>query len=281
MLGTEREAELDGLAVRYRLAGDPADPPVVLLHGGGLDAATLSWRETIPALADDFAVYALDWPGYGGSDPPEETPTIRYYVSVLRRFLDALELDSVRLVGISMGGGAALGFALDFPERVERLVLVDSYGLGGSSPGGSLGAMFVRLPVFAGGIWDSMAHSRDLTELALRNLVANGNLTDELVDDAWTEVRRPNAGSAWTAFQRAEVGFDGLKTNYADRLAELAVPTLFVHGEADRLVPVSWAVSAGAEAPDAEVEVLENCGHLPPRERPEAFLASVEAFLAG
>lgn len=267
--------DCDGLHVRCLAAGD-GDSPVVLLHGGGLDSAELSWKHALPALGEAFRVVAPDWPGYGESDPPEDPATMAYYVSVLRRFLDALDVGSVRLAGISMGGGAALGFALDHPGRVERLALVDSYGLGGTVPGGRLASLFTRLPL-TDLTFDLLARSRWLTGLALRAVVAPGNATPELVSEAHAEVRR-HRGTAWTEFQRSEVGPRGLRTNYVDRLPDLTVPTLLVHGERDPLVPVSWAVRAGTLVSDAEVRVLPDCGHWPPRERPEAFASLVESF---
>ena len=275
--GEKRTADLDGLSVSYVVAGD--GPPVVLLHGGGLDSAAVSWKETIPTLAERFTVYAPDWPGYGESDPPDGPPSIRYYQRVLRRFLDALGLDSARVVGMSMGGGVALGFALDHPERVERLVVVDSYGLDGTVPGGPLGALFVRIPWLTEGVWTAMRPSRSLTATVLRNLVDSGNLTDDLVEDVLAELRRPNAGDAWERFQRNEVGFSGLKTNFRERLPELAVPALVVHGENDPLIPVAHAERVGTLAPNASVEVISRCGHWPPREKPETFVSLVGAFL--
>ena len=110
-------------------------------------------------------------------------------------------------------------------------------------------------------------------------VVARGNLTGELVDDALAELRRPRAGEAWADFQRNEVGFGGLKTDLTHDLPDLDVPALFVHGEDDPLVPVGWSVRAGTLAPDATVEVIEGCGHWVPRERPDEFVAVVREFL--
>lgn len=268
---------LGGLRVRYLVAGD--GPPVVLLHGGGWDSARLSWRETIPALAESFTVYALDWPGYGGSAPPERPPTTDSFVDVLDRFLDALDVDETSLVGISMGGGIALGFALECPDRVSKLALVDSYGLGGTVPGGALSALVVRIPGLASASERVIRRSRRLTALSVRGIVHRGNLTDELVDDVY-RLARGHDSRAWRAFQRDEVGFDGLRTNYLDQLPDLSVPTLLIHGENDRLVPSWWAVRAGALIPEATVRLLPRCGHWPPRERPTRFNELLTEFLA-
>ncbi|GAA0198004.1 alpha/beta fold hydrolase [Haladaptatus pallidirubidus] len=268
-------ADCDGVQVHYLSSGNPENPPVVLLHGGGLDSAGLSWKHAIPALTDDFRVIAPDLPGYGRSDDPDATVSMEYYVAVLEQFLDALSLDTTALVGISMGGGVALGFALENQDRVSRLVLVDSYGLGGEIPGGPLSYVFTRLGG-TGFAFSLLARSRWMTALALRSVVS-GKPDDELVSEAFAEVRR-HGGTAWEGFQRSEVEPSGLRTNYVGRLPDLTVPTLLIHGERDPIVPVSWAVRAGSLIPDAEVRIVPTCGHMPPREKPDEFQKIVQAF---
>jgi pimeloyl-ACP methyl ester carboxylesterase len=135
-----------GLRVCCLIAGARGSP-VLLLHGGGIDSAAFSYRHTIGALAGDHRVFAPDWPGYGESDKPDIDYTMSFYVGFLKKLMDSLGFERVSLVGISLGGGAALGFALDFPERVEKLVLVDSNGLGGDVPWGRLGYLLVHAPL--------------------------------------------------------------------------------------------------------------------------------------
>lgn len=274
-----RYVRAGGRRVRCLVAGE--GPPVVLLHGGGIDAAAVSWREAIPRLANDFTVYAPDWPGYGGSDEPETTPSTPYYHEVLVDLLDSLDLERVALVGISMGGGVALSVSLDHPERVSRLVLVDSLGLGGVVPGGYLGYLFTRIPYVSELTWALLRRSRRLWALSLRGIVADpGAITEDLLDDVAWAGRQPNAGRAFRTFQWTEVDRRGLATDFSDRFAELRMPTLLVHGESDPLVPVAWAVRAERQIPDAELCVLENCGHWPPREQPDRFVEAVGPFLA-
>lgn len=273
-----RDVELDGLHLRYLVAGDSADPAVVLLHGGGLDSASLSWRELIPALAKDFRVVALNFPGYGESGPPERTPTTDYYVRVLERFLPEIGVERPVLVGTSMGGGVAVGYTLEHAASVSALVAIDSYGLGGSVPGGVLGALFPRIPSLGDLSWRAIARSRTVAYFSVRAVVSYGNVSPGLVDEVFAEAKR-NDGDAWRRFQRAEVGVRGLKTNYVDRLPDVSVPSLFVHGEDDRLVPQSWSVRAGALVPDAEVRILPNCGHWPSREQPNRVNALIRLFV--
>lgn len=273
-----RDVELDGLRLRYLVAGDSDDPVIVLLHGGGLDSASLSWRAVVPALAEDFRVVAPDLPGYGESDPPERTPTTDYYVRVLERFLPEIGVENPVLVGTSMGGGIAVGYALGRPDGVSALVAIDSYGLGGSVPGGVLGAVFPRLPYLSDLSWRAVARSRTVAYFSVRAVVSYGNVSPTLVDEVFAEAKR-NDGRAWRRFQRAEMGLLGPNTNYVARLPDVSVPSLFVHGEDDRMVPQSWSVRAGSLVPDAEVRILPNCGHWPPREKPNRVNALIRLFV--
>jgi pimeloyl-ACP methyl ester carboxylesterase len=267
---------VDGVRISYLRGGE--GPPVVLLHGGGLDAATVSWRDVAPALIDEFTVFAPDWPGYGESDPAGGEVSTTRYVDVLGGFLDALGLERVTLAGVSLGGGVAIGYALGDPDRVERLVAVDSYGLGGEVPGGRLAAAFVRVRSLSRALWWVTRRSRRVTAIGVRAAVHPSNPVEELVEDCWRELRRPNATLAWQSFQRSEVRASGLATNYVERLPELELPALFVHGEADRFVPVAWATRAAQLAPEGELRVLAECGHWAPRERPEAVVEAIRAF---
>ncbi len=128
--------EVDGLRIHYLEAGE-GNEPVLLLHGGGYDSVSLSYKHSIGPISEHYRVFAPDWPGYGQSDKPEMQYSTEYYVGFLGRLMEALGLEKANLVGISMGGAISLGFALWSPHKVERLVLVDSHGLGGEVPGGA------------------------------------------------------------------------------------------------------------------------------------------------
>jgi len=270
-----------GRRLHYLRAGEDG-PAVVLLHGSGIDDAALSWRHALPALADRFHVYAPDWPGYGDSSDPDAEPDGAYYIEVLRSFLDAVPVDRPILVGLSMGGAAALGLTLAAPDRVRGLVLVDSYGLRDAVPGGT-GAYLLANTPFAGAVGRHLAAGAPGgSRRAIAPFVANPeDLDPAFVEAVDRRLSEPGAGSAFVAFQRAEFRPDGVRTHFEDRLREVAVPTLVIHGEADPLVPPAWARDAAAAIPGAELSVVEDCGHWPPRERPEAFLAALEPFLDG
>jgi pimeloyl-ACP methyl ester carboxylesterase len=273
-------ARIDGLRVRCLAAGTGRAPPVLLLHGGGFDAAAFSYRYAIEPLSRLRPVLAFDWPGYGGSDTPNLRCDLAYYARFLQRLMDSFGIERATLVGLSMGGGAALSFALCSPERVEKLVLVASYGLGKDIPHGRLGYFLVHAPLATDVAYALLRRSQRSLRWGLRRIVNDPRVvSDELVDEARRILDQPASGRAFSSFRKSEVGWSGLKTDLSDRLGEVAAPTLLVHGDRDRVVPVEWAIRAHERLLDSELRVLRGCGHWPPRECPNEFNRVVADFL--
>ncbi len=252
---------------------------VVLLHGGGVDSARLSWELLIPALAREHRVFAPDLPGYGESDHPQMDYTTESYIAFLERFLDALGLQRGSLAGISMGGAIALGFTLAHPERVEKLALLDSYGLQRAAAYHKLSYLFVRAPGVNALSW-ALMRNRPAIRYTLGALLKRpGAITPALVELAYREATRPGANRAWTAFQNSEMTWNGTRTCYLDRLGEIHTPTLILHGTKDSAVPPECARQAAARIPGARLEWIEGAGHWPQRDDPAGVERVLTAFL--
>lgn len=273
--------KVDGLRIHY-LTGGEEGSPVILLHGGGADSASLEWRLSIGPLSQHHRVFAPDWLGYGESDKPRIEYTNEYHVDFLGRIMDVLELEKASLAGISMGGGIALGFTLQSPQRVDRLILVDSHGLGGEIPWRVVSYLLVRLPLLMESIWMIEGWSRWMVRWSLRRIVYDPQvITEDLVDELYQVMKTPGVGRAFKSWQRSEIGWSGLRTDFLDRLHEIRVPTLILHGAEDRLVPVSWAKRAHTLIRGCELHVIPECGHFLPREKTDEFNRLVLEFLAG
>ena len=274
-------AEVGGLRIHYLASGEGNDAPVLLLHGGGYDSASLSYGSSIGPISQYHRTFAPDWPGYGKSDKPKTEYSTEYYVGFLGRFMDALGLERASLVGISLGGAISLGFALQSPGRVYRLVLVDSHGLGGEVPWRTVSWALVRLPLLNKALWTILGRSRRMVGWSLRAVFYDpGNVTVGLVDEVHRMMKESRASRAWRSWQRNEIRWDGLRTNFVARLHEVAVPTLILHGAEDRFVPVSWARRAHRLIKGSELQVLPRCGHWLPREKPDEFERVVSSFLS-
>jgi len=277
----ENSVTLDGLRVQYFTAGERGSP-VVLLHGGGTDSAMLSWREALPVLAEEHRVFAPNWPGYGKSQKfLDGGYSFGQMTTWLERLLAHWGLDCASLIGISMGGGGALAYTLPYPTRVERLVLVDSYGLARKAPSHRLSYLMVRMGGVMDWSWAMVRKNKKLARWSLQSIFADSrNITDELVEEVFEAVQNPSAQQAFAEFQRAELGWKELKTCFVDRMDEIRTPTLIIHGEKDGLVPLADAQEAARRISGARLEVIANAGHWPMREQPEVFNRLVKEFLA-
>jgi pimeloyl-ACP methyl ester carboxylesterase len=254
-------------------------PVLLLLHGLGCDHTT--WEPVIDALAKRYTVIAPDLLGHGRSAKPRADYSVGGYANAMRDLITVLGIDKVTVVGHSFGGGIAMQFAYQFPERTERLILVASGGLGPevspairaiTTPGfhqvmGLLTLPGVRHVGMAGLRALSGAplkHARDLDEVA--------NIYDSFKD--------PYARHAIQHVVRAVVDWRGQIVTMADRayLTE-AMPMCVVWGRDDRVIPVRHADNVGELAPLARVEVIPNAGHFPHKDHPHRFAKIVHEFI--
>lgn len=261
---------------------------VVLLHGGGVDSAELSWAPMGPALAKaGWRVLAPDAPGYGESPLPDWPSTQADLIRFVAEFVETLDVDRFVLGGLSMGGGMALGYGLAHPDRVAALLCCGSYGLTSRQWPGRWSVLLHKLT------WLSL-HSglmRIATNLTLRSerlmrmSMANvvrlpGSDTPELLATIAAEARRPNAGVAFGQWQRSEFTWSGLRHNYSDRFAGFDRPVLLVHGERDIGVRAADARRAADQFSDAELLVVPGAAHWVTRDAPAQVNAAVIDFLA-
>jgi pimeloyl-ACP methyl ester carboxylesterase len=205
-----------------------------------------------------------------------------FHIHFIKAFLDALGLEKVNLAGISMGGAIALGFALHYPGCLQKLVLVNSHGLGEKLPGIGLMYLFSRTPFLYESFRWLLQHSRRLTALGMRRLVySRETLNDEMIEDAWRTLKNSGMHATWKAFQLCEITPGKFRSHFGEQLKNVAVPTLIVHGREDKLIPLTHSEDAHRLIPNSELAVLHDCGHLTPREKPEEFNRILTGFLDG
>ncbi|HEY1134191.1 MAG TPA: alpha/beta fold hydrolase [Nocardioides sp.] len=273
-----RYVEVHGHRRAYTVAG--SGPALLLLHGLGCDHTT--WAPVVAALAQRYTVVAPDLLGHGRSAKPRADYSVGGYANGMRDLLTVLGIDKVTVVGHSFGGGVAMQFAYQYPERTERLVLVATGGLGPevtpliraiTTPGyhqavGALTLPGVRHALLAGmGLLSRVpsSHTRDLPEFAA----------------ILESFRDPRARAAIRHVVRHVVDWRGQVVTMADRayLTE-AMPMLVVWGSDDRVIPASHAANAAALAPRARVELVADSGHFPHKDHPERFVAILDDFVS-
>ena len=220
----------------------------------------------------------MDLPGHGDSDKPAaydyKMETMRDFLS---RFMDALDIDRPHIIGSSAGGILGLQMAFDYPDRVNRLVLVDSAGLGRNV---SIYIRLVTLPVI-GGILES-SHVGG-TRFMLYNVFYDKSfVSDGLLTELYRSRQMRGAKEAVVRCIRNGVSLLGIRKKflYLDKLKDLQAPLMVVWGAQDLIFPVTHAYAAAGAAPQILLNVFDQCGHWPHMERAEEFNAAVTGFLA-
>ncbi|MBD2097241.1 alpha/beta fold hydrolase [Trichocoleus sp. FACHB-591] len=250
-------------------------PTVILLHGIGSSVET--WTLNLEALAQQHRVYAIDLVGSGRSSKPDTSYSLANLVAFVKTLMDVLGIDRASFVGNSMGGGIALQFALTHPQQVERLVLVNSLGLGQEI---SLSLRLANLP-FADKLYQP---TRSGTALFLRQAVFDPSLiTDEWIDLFYEIMVLPGAKDTLFAQIRASVDWFGVRAEVyrpiRDRLNTMSLPVLVVWGKQDSILPVAHAQVAAQQLPYAQVHIFDACGHWSHLEQAEKFNDLVSRFL--
>ncbi|WP_183094246.1 alpha/beta fold hydrolase [Nocardioides stalactiti] len=259
-------------------------PALLLLHGLACDSTT--WNRVIPILAKKYTVIAPDLLGHGLSDKPRADYTLGGYANGMRDLLTILGIDKVTVVGHSFGGGVAMQFAYQFPERTQRVMLVSSGGLGPEvtpiikliqAPGWEQVMRVLTLP----GI-------RHVETAALRALSTYGGgglrkYTRDLdeaaaIVDSWADRR---TRFAIRHLVRAVIDWQGQIVTMSDRayLTE-TMPMAVVWGRDDQVIPVRHSSNVAALAPEASVRVLPDSGHFPHRDHPEEFARLLDEFVS-
>jgi pimeloyl-ACP methyl ester carboxylesterase len=266
-----RYEDLTGLRVRYVRRGH--GPAVVLLHG--LAASIYTWADVIPALASDHDVVAVDLPGFGGSDIPDDlSPSI--HPDTVIALMDRLGISRATLVGNSLGGAVAVVLAARHPERVRRLVLIDSAGFNLDPSRRPLILRLLRFGPVAAAL-DALPIRRRVVTAALRQVFyERARVTPEKVEEYLAPLARPGATEAIRSLlvRQTALGLPAL-------VAEVRVPTLIVWGRNDRWIPAADADRFASAIPAARKVVLEECGHVPQEERPAELVHLLEEFDPG
>ena len=273
-----RVIDLHGHPMTYRQLG--SGPPLLLLHG--ITSSSATWDAVLPALAARHTVVAPDMLGHGASAKPRADYSLGSFASGVRDLLLALGHERATVVGHSLGGGVAMQFSYQFPERVERLVLVSSGGLGREvhpmlRAAALPGADWV-LPAIArtGALGAGAATGRFLARIGIppsadAQGIAEGLATLEDADTC----------RAFLHTARSIIDLGGQRVHAGDKLhLAAAVPVLIVWGERDPMIPVAHAHAAHALLPHARLEIFERAGHFPFRDEPARFVALVDDFIA-
>ena len=257
-----------------------AGPVVLFIHG--ILGSQRQWSHLVDRMDEDHRVLVPDLFGHGESAKPLGDYSLSSHAATMRDLLDHLGIERVTLVGHSLGGGIAMQFYYLFPERVARLVLVDSGGLGrevnlilrsATLPGAAqVLSILASAPVLS----RAEALGRVASKVGWRPGADIGAIWRGFSSLGDRESRR-----AFLATTRAVIDIGGQSISAHDHLeGALPVPTLIVWGSKDRMIPVSHALSVQRALPDCHVELFEGAGHFPHLEDPDRFARVLREFIA-
>jgi pimeloyl-ACP methyl ester carboxylesterase len=272
-----RQLELHGHRVIYRIAG--SGPPVVLIHG--MVNSSRHWESVAVRLADAYTVIAPDLIGHGDSATPRGDYSLGAHAAGVRDLLAAIGFDRASVVGHSLGGGVAMQFFYQFPQRTERLVLISSGGLG---PEVSPLLRTAALPG-ASALLSIVAHGRLVDRLSdlgerLRARGSGKGVYLQAIARALRPLEEPGAREAFLQTLRSVIDARGQRVSARDRLYLLrGMPTLIVWGKRDNTIPLAHGREAHEAIPHSRFETLPRAAHFPHLEDPEGLADVLRRFL--
>lgn len=282
MILTERQVMVSGMSpalpTTYIAAGN--GPPLLLLHGLG-DSAQ-SWQWVLPALAQNYRVYAPNLPGFGTSSKPITDYSPAFFTAFVGAFLDELQLDRVSIVGNSLGGLIALQLALSDPARVSSLGLISSAGLGRqvtlamrllTLPG--LGKLATSWHRTAPGAWQWALN------VSLLLFSRPARIRWSWLSQIYHMARMPGYLEATVSAARNELTLKGQREHLIllDALPHVRIPTLVLWGTRDRVIPPHQSQAAVTRLPHGNLAIIPGAGHIPHVECPDLVVSALSRFL--
>jgi pimeloyl-ACP methyl ester carboxylesterase len=266
-----RFTEVGGVRVHYQERG--TGDALVLIHGN--NSSAYSWRDVFDELAKEFRVVALDLKGFGFTAKPEGDYRLETQAALVVGLLDQLKIERATLCGSSMGGGVALATAINYPQRVSSLILVDSSAFTEGKGGASLAPAYVRWPYIGGAVTALALTSDSLVRDGLRkSFYDDSKVTAERVE-AYYRPLRTRGGQRAARLVRDQRDY----TRIENSLAKIRQPTLIIWGAQDELILLEDGKRLHAQMAGSQLVVFDDCGHLPQEEMPERFAREVSEFM--
>jgi pimeloyl-ACP methyl ester carboxylesterase len=274
----EWQIELHGRRVIYRVAG--SGPPVVLIHG--MLNSSHHWQSVALALARDYTVLAPDLIGHGDSAAPRGDYSLGAHAASIRDLMAAIGIDRATIVGHSLGGGVAMQFFYQFPQRVERLVLISSGGLGREVSPLLRTAALPGVSALLSAIRPSVLRALGESGRRLREREVRAGVYVQAIARALRPLENAGARAAFLQTLRAVIDVHGQRVSATDRLYLLeSIPTMIVWGERDNTIPIRHGRLAHEAIPNSVFRTLPGAAHFPHLEDADGLAELLREFVHG
>ncbi|MDA7706921.1 MAG: alpha/beta hydrolase [Flavobacteriaceae bacterium] len=264
---------VDGINVHFRDEGDlNTSVPIVLIHGTGSSLHTFDdWTDS---LKTEYRVIRMDLPGYGLTDPfPKKIYSVGNYTSFVKQFLDKKGIKKCVIGGNSLGGHIAWRFTANYPNMVEKMILIDAAGYPYKAKSLPLAFRIAKIPLIKNLF--KYITPKFVARSSIENVYADkSKVTDELTDRYFELTLRPGNRQAFVDRLSIQNNSDTYK-----QIPSILQPTLILWGEQDLLIPVENAKLFHKDLPNNTFVVLKNVGHVPMEESPNQSLEAVISFL--
>lgn len=254
--------KIDNLLVRY-LDKNKRGVPLLLLHG--LGGSIESWNNNINFLSTKFRIIALDLPGFGLSDKPKISYSIKFYVNFLEKFIQRIKLNHLFIIGSSLGGHIAVEFTLKNRKMVDKLILISPAG---SLPKSFKGTRELKRYIRIVNARSSKGISRILTS------IDNSMVNRSYAESMYERLSLPGAKQAFISALKGSARAQ----RYNNQLEKIDTSMLLIWGKKDRMIPLKF-IRPFMEHGNSRIIIIENCGHRPHVENPRLFNKVVKDFL--
>ena len=268
---------INGMSVHYRDEGKTSDSiPIVLLHGTG--ASLHTWDGWVNALENDHRVIRMDLPAYGLTGPnPTGDYSQEFYATFVNDFLSKIGVTKCIIAGSSLGGSIAWNFALKYPEKASKMILVDAGGYATKSKSVPIAFQLAGFPVIKNLF--KYVTPRSIVQKSVENVFADkSKVTEELVNRYFELSLREGNRKAFidrmSAFRNK-----GIESEKSVKIKTLTMPTLIIWGDKDFLIPLDVAEKFHADLPNDTLVIFKNLGHTPMEEDAETTVEAVKSFL--
>lgn len=272
----EQYVMIDGLRIRFLVNG--SGPPLLLVHGLGEFAEM--WSSNISELGEHFTVYAVDLPGNGMSQETNQNYDFDFCVKFITDFMEALEIPSTCLAGRSLGASISLQLAIDFPDKVNNLVLVSMGGFTSKMP---LSYRLTTLPLLGHILLGpTLLVGKTTVKFGMRRQFYNPEtVPEEWITNAVKYLRMPKRNNTIRSFIKSitKVSDGQTKVSIIDKLRFLQIPALMIHGRQDKVIPIEHAHNNVGLLPNTRLEIFEQCAHNPQIEKAPQFNKMLLDFL--